>query len=272
MNRYSEDHVPSRLALASVLVQYGSPNFDSIAGTTIVSDLMLGLSKDSIVTHVKFLCGIMRNAFQDPDDEEGSSAISALEAVVLLARNNKLEMRNYVAILVIGILMRLSCFEMTRTKQKKVKASSPTLPEDTWPVLVECLSELDQHGQPPDIVRETAATKLLSLLSDIGFINYEKESSPSFLDFSILILEQLLVSYHVVRGDEPQISPENVLKDSLRCIKEISKMDLASNRAISAAKNAISFVTLQVLCSNDLDLQVSVLTKYFFKIIVLDCG
>ena len=45
-----------RLAISSVLVQYGGANFDMVTKTSTVSSLLEGLRPDAILCHIKFLC------------------------------------------------------------------------------------------------------------------------------------------------------------------------------------------------------------------------
>lgn len=257
-----EDQVSCRLALASVLVQHGSPNFDTLTGTNAVSELLQGLGKESIVSHMSFLCSSIGGSGQSAEDNEDSMAESALEALVLLAKNNKLELRNYIAVLVTGVLIRLSCFGTARSK-KKVKSkmsSSSELPEDASEVLTGFLKEVDKLGDHVDKLRETASLKLLSLLSDVGFLSYEKNKAeeersqaPVFLDYAAAVLQRLASSHSLIRDEEA----EEALKASLRTLVSISSMSASSHRLVFAAKNAVTFTTVQVLCNDDLDMQVS---------------
>ena len=253
-----------RLALASVLVQHGSPNFDSLTDTSAVSELLQGLGKESIVSHMKFLCGVIGGSSQSSEHHEDSMAESALETLALLAKNNKLELRNYIAILVIGVLLRLSCFGTARPKRKKSKVLLTDLPEDISSVLNDFLDEIDKHVEQGESLRETASLKLLSLLADIGFLTYEKNltdekgsQAPVFLDYAAAILQRLSSSYTFVRDEEANDTPGALTKVPFHTLLSISANNTSSHRIIAAAKNAVTFTTVHVLCNDELDLQVS---------------
>ena len=257
---YSEDRISCRLALASVLVKHGSPNFDTLTGTSVVSDLLQGLDKDSIVCHMKFLCNIVGGSGDVAEDTEDSMADSALEALVLLAKNNKLELRNCIAVLVIGVLIRLSCFGAARNKKKtKSKLSSEDLPEDASVILTGFFEELDKLGDQVERLREMASTKLLSLLSDIGFLHYdkslaeEKSQAPVFLDYAATILQRLSLSHSLLRAGEAELAT----MIPFQTLHSISGAETSNYRITSAAKNAVTFTMIHVFCKDELDLQVN---------------
>jgi hypothetical protein len=132
--------VSAKLALVSVLTQYGGANFDTVTGTQTISSLLAGLSYDAVCAHVHGLVGAVasfksagngasdkkrrskddREGSDDEGSEDGSEgsadeavvadAVSALDALVSLARNAHIAHRGLVSVTVAAVLARLSTF------------------------------------------------------------------------------------------------------------------------------------------------------------------
>jgi hypothetical protein len=132
--------VSAKLALVSVLTQYGGANFDTVTGTQTISSLLAGLSYDAVCAHVHGLVGAVASfksagngasdekkrskADREGSDDEGSEdgsegsadeavvadAVSALDALVSLARNAHIAHRGLVSVTVAAVLARLSTF------------------------------------------------------------------------------------------------------------------------------------------------------------------
>jgi hypothetical protein len=131
--------VSAKLALVSVLTQYGGANFDTVTGTQTISSLLAGLSYDAVCAHVHGLVGAVasfksagagtsdkrKRSKEDRDGSDGDSdagsegsadeavvadAVSALDALVSLARNAHIAHRGLVSVTVAAVLARLSTF------------------------------------------------------------------------------------------------------------------------------------------------------------------
>lgn len=146
----------SRVALANCLVRYGGANFDSEVGVPAVRGLLEGLGDVVIISHVRFLGGIIaasatpelrklkKNASskrkrreQDMDDDEeseeqlaDSSAVASIDALAGLVGNTSLSSRGQLCPIVLAMLIRIACFSSGKTappaNEKAKKGSKGT--------------------------------------------------------------------------------------------------------------------------------------------------
>ena len=197
------------MALASVLVQYGSATFDSVSGSTIIHSLLSKLDEQSVLSHVKFLCGVIGSSAanvrganggdneEDEDDEElkalqTSAAASALEALVLLAKNSQLEHRALISVISLSVLLRISCFEgkitipvsSTASKKKNKKSKNEAavsdhhlVPQSMWEAALDCVALTESEGHIQQQLRTLASNRLLALSSDLGLHEFNKSRS-----------------------------------------------------------------------------------------------
>ena len=230
------DSTPARLALASVLVQYGSANFDSMSGTAAVQTLLKGLDQSGVLSHVKFICGVLahaastvpaseeqgENAAAEEEEEEERDgeavAVQAVQALVLLAKNTQLGVpRVLMNTLVLGLLMRVGCFEAEAVlaegaKSGGKKAKKGKLSEGDA-ALRDCVALLEQgSGEGLDAGEAAAGSKLLSMLAELGHVecvepavvsvtdaagvDAHKSSSrgPVYLDEAVRLLRQFMAA------------------------------------------------------------------------------
>jgi hypothetical protein len=128
----SVDDSDSRLALASILVQHCGLSFDSKTGTTIVKDLLSGVSRSGVLQHVQALCEVVSRTSLELKDGKGDipsvgEAEGALSALYSIAKNRNLQEDGSDLLLVITtIFLRISCFGngYTRTIQSTSSKSS----------------------------------------------------------------------------------------------------------------------------------------------------
>ena len=215
-----------RLALASTLVQYGGVGFDSSTGTSIVSGLLEGLNSDALLSHIKFLCEVISSSTppapdfagstkhdalktdskesriadgegEDEDEDDGaeriSSALAALEALVSLAKNQRLSSRGEITTTVLVILIRLACFSGTleadfainetggKSKGKK-KASGGKEYGNGASLSDQVLSAMELvavNSSCPENLSNLAANRLMTILADMGSMTLSQLNSKT---------------------------------------------------------------------------------------------
>lgn len=180
-----------RLALASAFVHYGSANFDSMTGMHVVSELLEGLEIEALESHIKSLCSSTRTVITQQEsatsalDEAATglesvagaasaggyessknpgtftAILAAIEALVSLTKNSRIQHRGFICCSTISVLVRLSCFQLVGKTNKLTPAS----------VNVDQSSKKKKSKKDKDVKELTASTSASGLFSEINVDN-----------------------------------------------------------------------------------------------------
>ena len=227
-NEDKDQNATVRVALASCLVRQGSANFDSLCGIPAVGQLLEGLDDKAILAHVQALvdlvvgaCGAQEEEEKEAEEgeketEEGdnnaqgstavNSALQAVEALTLLAKNPHLQCRGAVCAAATACLVRVACFAQSAPftttsaattskspgkKGKKAGKAAATATTGFVATSVEPVAALmrdtcgslsvasqgDDYSYPA-VLCVSAASKLLTLLGDYGHLTIAQLNTP----------------------------------------------------------------------------------------------
>ncbi len=217
----------ARLALASALQQYGGANFDGLTGGSAVKTLLQGVDGTAIVSHIKFLCGMIGAASttrEQPgdDDEDGekstnTSFLSTVETLIATGKNTQLQSRGTTCAIVIAVLVRLAYFEgkvdiskmisasvggkASKKKGKKgVDAEASTAIKGLNEDIVEALGLIEVGAPFPPAFSNIAAAFLGPFLKDVGLmsakaLNEKSDTKPDLSSSAVSDGEPLLLAF-----------------------------------------------------------------------------
>ena len=133
----------SKLALASILVQFGGADFDFMTNTMTISRLVKGLNPTAVISYIRFLADIIKHSvgqstdsahrqkkdvdvemggvggrdgleeMEETNDTEGEYTVglAAIEALSTLCRNNNIAgHRSAIVTMILSLFLRISCF------------------------------------------------------------------------------------------------------------------------------------------------------------------
>ena len=233
-----------------------------------------------------------------------SVVTSAIEALIGIAKNSKIAGRGTVCSIIIGVFMRLSCFdsgninEMNKKIKKKQKTDQQDDQQPNIQHIIDCVKIVEEginlEGYPRGAISNIAAVKLLSLLSDIGmdsieYLNLKSDGKEvlkinndfdnSFLNFVLSFLKTLLDSdLNIIYKDDQHDTNQSMKKELLDIIKAINgfaytstsqitekKIDAGIGRLVCSLKELISHSLIHTLATEGFDIEVSIYI-YFFVI------
>eukprot|EP01041_Mallomonas_annulata_P007333 gene7333-14962_t len=242
----------SKLALASVIIQYGGANFDGYTSTTTISQLLEGLGYEAVGSHIRFLCGSLNSTLstkqnndnnnnqvevQDEDEveENMTSALSTVEAMSSLIRNSKLTHRGNIIMMVIGVLIRICCFSNGRLIIPKINPIDDTTTTTTTTVSTSVAAAAATPSKKKKNSKNTSVVKTISEQDkkDLILLELIKELPSGVLE-----------AIQLVEGGDNTSSSSNNNGDAMIFPNEIIAM--ASNKLLStlADYGHISFITL----------------------------
>ena len=295
-----------------MLVQYGSANFDSMSGTAAVQTLLKGLDQSGVLSHVKFICGVLahaastvpaseeqgENAAAEEEEEEERDgeavAVQAVQALVLLAKNTQLGVpRVLMNTLVLGLLMRVGCFEAEAVlaegaKSGGKKAKKGKLSEGDA-ALRDCVALLEQgSGEGLDAGEAAAGSKLLSMLAELGHVecvdpvaasaadaastDAHKSSGrgPVYLDEAVRLLRQFMAAGGALRRaalEEDADAAAAIVQGAVDCYAATAvtaaveategegRRGRSLRRAVDSVRRLLAGTLLHALVADHVDLQ-----------------